>query len=172
MPPALRPFCLTAQFEPPTHPGGLRRLGKGLSPKSVPSFLAGWARLVSPRQRPVVASRFAGIGMGVWLVSLDAHENGPRCAQISGPTVGARQRSPAVDLLVANEGWVIVLCQDRSRRRRWPKASLYKGLSPSHARPTDGHVGVCPARGCPKGDTPERTRLVGPKNEHTLGPFA
>jgi hypothetical protein len=24
----------------------------------------------------------------------------------------------------------------------------------------------------PKGDTPERTRLVGPKNEHTLGPFA
>ena len=81
---------------------------------------------------------------------LDAHENGPRCAQISGPTVGARQRSPAVDLLVANEGWVIVLCQDRSRRRRWPKASLYKGLSPSHARPTDGHVGVCPARGCPR----------------------
>ena len=81
---------------------------------------------------------------------LDAHENGPRCAQISGPTVGARQRSPAVDLLVANEGWVIVLCQDRSRRRRWPKASLYKGLSPSHARPTDGHIGVCPARGCPR----------------------
>ncbi len=37
-----------------------------------------------------------------WLF-LDAHENGPRCAQISGPTVGARQRSPAVDLLVANE---------------------------------------------------------------------
>jgi hypothetical protein len=69
MPPALRPFCLTTQFEPPTHPGGLRRLGKGLSPKSVPTFLAGWARLVSPRQRPVVASRFAGIGMGVWLVS-------------------------------------------------------------------------------------------------------
>ena len=45
---------------------------------------------------------------------------------------------------------MIVLCQDRSRRRRWPKASLYKGLSPSHARPTDGHVGVCPARGCPR----------------------
>ena len=86
----------------------------------------------------------------VALPHLDAHENGPRCAQISGPTVGARQRSPAVDLLVANEGWVIVLCQDRSRRRRWPKASLYKGLSPSHARPTDGHVGVCPARGCPR----------------------
>src|SRR6266481_5911455 len=54
---------------------------------------------------------------------------------------------PAVDLLVANEGRVIVPCQDRSRRRRWPKASLYKGLSPGHARPTEGDVGVCPPRG-------------------------
>jgi hypothetical protein len=26
-------------------------------------------------------------------LALDAHGNGPRCAQISGPTVGARQRS-------------------------------------------------------------------------------
>src|SRR6266851_7329452 len=41
---------------------------------------------------------------------------------------------PTVDLSVANEGRVIVPCQDRSRRRRWPKASLYKGLSPGHAR--------------------------------------
>jgi hypothetical protein len=45
-----------------------------------------------------------------------------------------------IDLLVANEGRVIVPCQDRSRRRRWPKASLYKGLSPGHARPTEGDV--------------------------------
>jgi hypothetical protein len=83
-------------------------------------------------------------------MSLDAHENGPRCAQISGPTVGARQRSLPSISWWQTRGWVIVLCQDRSRRRRWPKASLYKGLSPSHARPTDGHVGVCPARGCPR----------------------
>ena len=26
-------------------------------------------------------------------------------------------------------------CQDRSRRRRWPKASLYKGLPPDQTRP-------------------------------------
>ncbi len=57
---------------------------------------------------------------------------------------------PSVDLLVANEGRVMVPSQDRSRRRRWPKASLYKGPSPGHARPTDGHVGVCPARECPR----------------------
>ena len=41
---------------------------------------------------------------------------------------------PAVDLLVANGGRVTDPCQDRSRRRRGPKASLYKGLSPGHAR--------------------------------------
>ena len=109
--------------------------------------------LVVPSRIVLAVAADGGLCRGLGLLrltTLDAHANGPRCAQISGPTVGARQRSPAVDLLVANEGWVIVLCQDRSRRRRWPKASLYKGLSPSHARPTDGHVGVCPARGCPR----------------------
>src|SRR5271157_3298911 len=48
------------------------------------------------------------------------------------PPVGPVWRAPTVsgvDLLVANKGRVIVPCQDRSRRRRWPKASLYKGLS-------------------------------------------
>jgi hypothetical protein len=62
------------------------------------------------------------------------------------PPVWRAPTVPAVDLLVANEGRVMVPCQDRSRR----KASLYKGPSPGHARPTDGHVGVCPARGCPR----------------------
>ena len=104
--------------------------------------------------------------------SLDAHENGPRCAQISGPTVGARQRSLPSISWWQTRAWVIVLCQDRSRRRRWPKASLYKGLSPgprsANRRP---RWSVSSAR-MPKGDTPERTRLVGPKNEHTPGPFA
>src|SRR5271157_3915738 len=53
------------------------------------------------------------------------------------PPVGPVWRAPTVsgvDLLVANKGRVIVPCQDRSRRRRWPKASLYKGLSLGHAR--------------------------------------
>jgi hypothetical protein len=66
------------------------------------------------------------------------------------PPVWRAPTVPAVDLLVANAGRVMVPCQDRGRRRRWPKASLYKGPSPGHARPTDGHVGVCPARGCPR----------------------
>ena len=105
-------------------------------------------------------------------LNLDAHENGPRCAQISGPTVGARQRSLPSISWWQTRAWVIVLCQDRSRRRRWPKASLYKGLSPgprsANRRP---RWSVSSAR-MPKGDTPERTRLVGPKNEHTPGPFA
>jgi hypothetical protein len=62
--------------------------------------------------------------------------------QAGAPDKPARPRFPApsartvptVDLLVANEGREAVPCQDRSRRRRWPKASLYKGLSPGHAR--------------------------------------
>src|SRR6202162_2909576 len=54
---------------------------------------------------------------------------GPRRAPI-----GAARTVPAVDLLVANEGRETVPCQGHSRRRRWPKASLYKGLSPGHAR--------------------------------------
>jgi hypothetical protein len=33
---------------------------------------------------------------------------------------------------------VTVPCQDRSRQRRWPKASRYKGLSPGHARSPKG----------------------------------
>ena len=45
-----------------------------------------------------------------------------------------RRPDSTVDLLVANEGRVAVPCQDHSRRRRWPKASLYKGLSHGHAR--------------------------------------
>jgi hypothetical protein len=45
-----------------------------------------------------------------------------------------RRPDSTVDLLVANEGRMAVPCQDRSRRRRWPKASLYKELSPGHAR--------------------------------------
>src|SRR5271166_3605551 len=68
------------------------------------------------------------------------------------PPVGPVWRAPTVsgvDLLVANKGRVIVPCQDRSRRRRWPKASLYKGLSPGHARPPEGDVGVRPTRGRP-----------------------
>src|ERR1700674_4836281 len=48
--------------------------------------------------------------------------------------IGAARTVPTVDLLVANEGWVTVPCQDRSRRRRRPKASLYKGRSAGHAR--------------------------------------
>ena len=49
-------------------------------------------------------------------------------------SLDARRRpDSAVDLSVADEGRVIVPCQDRSRRRRGPKASLYKGLSPGHA---------------------------------------
>src|SRR5271165_6660221 len=68
------------------------------------------------------------------------------------PPVGPVWRAPTVsgvDLLVANKGRVIVPCQDRSRRRRWPKASLYKGLSLGHARPPEGDVGVRPTRGRP-----------------------
>src|SRR3981081_1368747 len=68
--------------------------------------------------------------------ALDAHQNGPTCAQKSGPTDQPVWRAPtvsAVDLLVANEGRVIVPRQDRSRRRRWPKASLYKGRALGHA---------------------------------------
>src|SRR5580693_2974612 len=50
------------------------------------------------------------------------------------PPVWRAPTVPAIDLLVANQGRVMVPCQDRSRRRRWPKASLYKGPSPGHAR--------------------------------------
>jgi len=75
------------------------------------------------------------------------------------PPVGPVSRAPTVsgvDLLVANEGRVIVPRQDRSRRWRWPKASLYKGLSLGHVRPTEGDVGVRPTRGRPNDDPPER----------------
>jgi hypothetical protein len=58
---------------------------------------------------------------------------------------------------------VAVPCQDRSRRRRWPKASLYKGLSPGHARSPRATIecacgdkcsgaGKCPH---PAGNSPE-----------------
>jgi hypothetical protein len=63
----------------------------------------------------------------------------PGVLKKADPPVPPVWRAPtvsAVDLLVANEGRVMVPCQDRSRRRRWPKASLYKGPSPGHARPT------------------------------------
>src|SRR5208283_885209 len=56
-----------------------------------------------------------------------------RSTRLKGPLAHART-VPTVDLLVANEGREAVPCQGRSRRRRWPKASLYKGLSPGHAR--------------------------------------
>src|ERR1700681_3397887 len=46
----------------------------------------------------------------------------------------ARQTSPHRRSLGGKRGRETVPCQDRSRRRRWPKASLYKGLSPGHAR--------------------------------------
>jgi hypothetical protein len=77
--------------------------------------------------------------------ALDAHENGPRCAQISGPTVGARQRSPAVDLLVANEG-----LGDSPLSRPQPPEAVAEGqsLQGTITRATLGqptaHVGVCP----------------------------
>src|SRR6202011_3828967 len=96
----------------------------------------------------------------------------PGVLKLADPPL-ARANGPCRRSLGGKRGpWVIVLCQDRSRRRRWPKASLYKGLSPgprsANRRP---RWSVSSAR-MPKGDTPERTRLVGPKNEHTPGPFA
>ncbi len=90
----------------------------------------------------------------------------PGVLKLADPPL-ARQRSLPSISWWQTRAWVIVLCQDRSRRRRWPKASLYKGLSPgprsANRRP---RWSVSSAR-MPKGDTPERTRLVGPKNEHT-----
>src|SRR5262249_4886807 len=76
-------------------------------------------------------------GLLVWLISsiLGTHENEPTFAQKSGP---ADWRAPTVScvvVLVANESWALAPCQDRSRRRRWPKASLYRGPAPNQTRP-------------------------------------
>jgi hypothetical protein len=41
----------------------------------------------------VAATRHRFVDLTAARIGLDAHGNGPRCAQISGPTVGARERS-------------------------------------------------------------------------------
>ena len=46
------------------------------------------------------------------------------------PANGFRRRSVG-----GKRGREAIPCQDRSRRRRWPKASLYKGLPPDQTRP-------------------------------------
>src|ERR1700736_4257954 len=79
----------------------------------------------------------------------------PGVLKLADPPL-ARANGPCRRSLGGKRGpWVIVLCQDRSRRRRWPKASLYKGLSPgprsANRRP---RWSVSSAR-MPKGDTPE-----------------
>jgi len=95
----------------------------------------------------------------------DAHGNGPQACSNKRTHRWRARTVCAIDLLVANEGRVIVPCQDRSRRRRWPKASLYKGLSPGHARPTEGDVRMQLALDA-QGRTPlSAKRLVGHKNE-------
>src|SRR5215472_14863164 len=78
-------------------------------------------------------------------LGLGTHENEPTFAQKSGP---ADWRAPTVScvvVLVANESWALAPCQDRSRRRRWPKASLYRGPAPNQTRPpTATFAGACP----------------------------
>ena len=106
---------------------------------------------------------------------LDAHENGPRCAQKSGPTRSpclARANGPCRRSLGGKRG-----SGDGPLSRPQPPEAVAEGqsLQGTITRPRSANRrprwSVSSAR-MPKGDSPERTRLVGQKNEHTLGPFS
>ena len=99
--------------------------------------------------------------------TLDAHGNGPRCAQISGPTVGARERSaPSISW------W-----QTRAGRQSLVKTVAAGGggrrpvfTRDYHPRPrsvTEGDVRVRLAPGCGGATRLSATGWWVTKNEHT-----
>src|SRR5271165_4292356 len=106
---------------------------------------------------------------------LDAHENGPTCAQKSGPT-----RRPG--LARANGLWRRSLGGkqgpgDSPLSRPQPPEAVAEGqsLQGTITRPrsaTRGRRWSSPDARTPDDDPPERARLVGPKNEHTPGQFS
>jgi hypothetical protein len=88
------------------------------------------------------------------------------------PPVWRAPTVPAVDLLVANEG-----PGDGPLSRPQPPEAVAEGqsLQGTITRPRSANRRPrwsVSSAGMPKGDSPECARLVGQKNEHTLGPFS